>query len=438
MVKYICFLVPLTFLSACNYFVDGLNTNPNYFKEASTQVLLNHACLNIASICEANPARLACMFTDQMQGTDRQYTSYDKYNLISKDFNEIWDDIYQSGIAQVLIAKSQARSEKDQIKEGIALILEAYYFAEASALFGNIPFDQVNQAENFPNPEFDGQIYIFEKIQEKLDSGIVFVDKIPVTFPAFSTTADWGQVARALKARYYLLTKNYDGAISAGVNSFESSDQSLLINHSSINFSENLFWQFEVEVRGGYLSFNNSYLQQMLTPGSAVYKGNGKTNESSRLDHYVAADHIKYNTSEGGLFSMDAGFPVVSFEEIQLILAECYIRNGEKENALKHLNNIRSYWAQKYESQYDDYDVFDFETDDALLMEILKEKYVSLIGLPSLYDVNRTKNLINVPIKNEPLTNKIPQRFIYPETEAFSNQNFPGYQDLFDEIPINQ
>jgi hypothetical protein len=425
-------------LGSCTFFVDDLNTNPNYFQEADTQVLLNHASLNLASVCEANPARLACMFTDQMRGTDRQYTSYDKYNVISKDFNEIWDDIFQSGIAQALLAKQQAISEDDKIKEGIALILESYYFGEASALFGNIPFEQVNNAEDFPNPVFNDQEYIFNSIQQKLDDAIGLVNDIPVSLPVFETAGTWGQVANSLKARYYLLTKSYDKAIEAGVLAFNQPAEGLYIKHSAENFSENLFWQFEVEVRGGYLSFNNSFLQRILTAGTAEYKGNAKTDESIRLLHYVAADNVKYNTSPNGIFSIDAKFPVISYEEVQLILAESYFRTDDLDKAIEALNQVRTFWATKYNSQYDVYEESDFLDNDALLLEILVEKYVSVIGLPSFYDVNRTKNYIGVPIKNEPLTDKIPQRFLYPETEAFSNQNFPGYKNLFDPIPLNQ
>ena len=63
---------------------------------------------------------------------------------------------------------------------------------------------------------------------------------------------------------------------------------------------------------------------------------------------------------------------------------------------------------------------------DALRLEILLEKYCSVIGLPTYQDVLRTKNLIGVPIKSDD-TEIIPQRFLYPLTESSSNSNFPTY-----------
>ena len=425
------------FTASCSNVVDGLNSNPNYFQEASTQVLLNHASLNVASICEANPARLACMFTDQMQGTDRQYTSYNSYNVISKDFNEIWDDFFQSGITQANIAKKQAIQEADLINEGIALILESYYFGEAAALFGSIPYSQVNDFENFPSPAFEPQMLILEEIQKTLDRGIELSGDVEVAFAIFETNATWGQVAQALKARYYLLVKNYEQAYESAKQSFNSDSDGLYIKHHTSNFSENLFWQFEEEVRGGYLSFNQSYLQRLLTSSDPLYKGNDKTDETARLNYYVASDGVKYNTSDSGLFGIEKKFPVISYEEIKLIEAESAYRMDLDDEAMNALNEVRSMWSSKYEQLYDLYELTDFNTEDGLLLEILLEKYVSVIGLPTFYDVNRTNNYISVPIKNS-TTNLIPQRFLYPETEAFSNKNFPGYQDLFEPTEINK
>ncbi|MBT6161642.1 MAG: hypothetical protein HOH81_08165, partial [Flavobacteriaceae bacterium] len=74
---------------------------------------------------------------------------------------------------------------------------------------------------------------------------------------------------------------------------------------------------------------------------------------------------------------------------------------------------------------------------DALRLEILLEKYCSVIGLPTYQDVLRTKNLIGVPIKSDD-TEIIPQRFLYPLTESSSNSNFPGLIDQFVPTKINQ
>jgi hypothetical protein len=71
-----------------------------------------------------------------------------------------------------------------------------------------------------------------------------------------------------------------------------------------------------------------------------------------------------------------------------------------------------------------------------LVLEILLEKFCSVIGLPTFHDVLRTNNLINVPIKGSG-TDIIPQRFLYPATEDASNSNFPGLVDQYVKTAIN-
>jgi starch-binding outer membrane protein, SusD/RagB family len=73
---------------------------------------------------------------------------------------------------------------------------------------------------------------------------------------------------------------------------------------------------------------------------------------------------------------------------------------------------------------------------NAMIKEALLEKYCSVIGVPSFLDVNRTNNLINVPIKNANVTT-IPQRFIYSSAEQASNSNFPGLVDQYVKTDIN-
>ena len=73
---------------------------------------------------------------------------------------------------------------------------------------------------------------------------------------------------------------------------------------------------------------------------------------------------------------------------------------------------------------------------DAIKMEILLEKFCSVIRLPTYQNILRTDKFIGVPIKSSNTT-MIPQRFIYPSSEEASNTNFPGYVDQFVSTPIH-
>lgn len=439
MKKYIYLFLAGALITACEGPVEGLNDNPNQFTDSPISLLLNHTLLNVASVAEAEPARITAIFTDQLTGFDRQYGTLNTYSTNAATYESLWEDIFQRGITQAQIVRSKAQEGGNTQVDGIAAILEAYYFAEAALLFNDIPFSEVNNPE-FPDPNFEEQETVLRGAISMLTEGASKAGSASAANNVFDTSSTWAQVAEALKARYYLALGEYQNAHSSAVAAnFTSKDNDWNIKHSVANYGENLFWQFEVEQRQDYLRVQNSYMSRLLKEGEDIYRGNAKTDESSRYDYYVSsANGLSYNTTDG-FAAQTASFPVISFEEVQLIRAEAAARLGVTDDAIAAINAVRASNAVKHGATYDAYVLADFEADGmasngqstvsmALIHEALFEKYCSVIGLPVFQDVLRTNNAIGVPIKNANETT-IPQRFIYPASEEASNSNFPGFVD---------
>lgn len=436
MKKYLFILIAGAGLLSCEGPVEGLNDNPNQYTDSPISLLLNHTLLNVASIAEAEPARNATIFTDQFTGFDRQYGTLNLYSTNANTYEAIWEDLYQRGITQAQIVKSKAQAGGNALVEGQATILEAYYFAEAALLFNDVPFSEVNNPE-FPDPQYEDQETVIRAAITMLTSGAAKVGNASAANNVFATSSTWAQVASALKARYYLALGEYQNAHSAALEAnFSSKANDWNIKHSVANYGENLFWQFQVEQRADYLQVRGSYMSRLLKEGEDVYRGNAKTDETARYNYYVAADGVNLNTTNG-FAAQTAAFPVVSFEEVQLIRAEAAARLGVTDDAIAAINAVRASNASKFSSTYDAYVLADFQaggiadngqttTQMALIHEALFEKYCSVIGVPTYQDVLRTNNAIGVPIKNTNFT-AIPQRFIYPASEESSNSNFPGF-----------
>jgi hypothetical protein len=435
---------------SCESVVEGLNNDPNNFTDTPLTLVLNHVNLNVAAISEAHPARVATIFTDQFGGFDRQYGTLNIYSTLSADYDEAWEDTFQRGIAQAQIAKEKAADAGNAGAEGQAIILEAYFFGEAALLFGDIPFSEVNNP-NISDPTYEGQASVLAEVINMLDDGLALAGGSSASNSVFTTSSTWAQVANALKARYHLALKQYALARTAAqAANFTSRANNWSIRHSSTNYAENLFWQFQVEQRQDYLkilgSLDYSYMSKLLNSGEAEYKGNSKTDEDGRYNYYVAANGEDLNTTNG-FASISEPFAVVSFEEVQLIIAETSVLLADLPTALTALNAVRTANATRFASQYDAYVAADFQaagelydgTSEAtsLHMEIALEKYCSVIGLPTYQDVRRTDNMIGVPIKNAGTT-VIPQRFLYPSTELSSNANFPGIEDQYSPTEVNQ
>lgn len=424
----------------CQSTVDDININPNEFTDISTSLLVNHSVLNMASIAESEAARITGMWSDQFTGSDRQYITQDKYEVLDNDFDGIWEDLYRDGIVPSEIAQEKATAENAMGFLGIAQIAEAYYAAEAALLFGDVPFTQANQANEFPDPAYDNQADVLMAAIDLLETGGQNTGELLVTDgnDVFTGEGTWRQFANGLRARYLLAMRDYEGAMMAADSSWSSTDGEALIIHSTTNLAENLFYQFEAEQRADYLTFTGSYLSQVLADTFPVSRTDDKTDDAARLDFYTytAGGFLRLNTNPGGYFAADQNFPVVGYPEVKLIIAETAARLGQTDKAIAALNQARNYWDELLGTDsYQDYDADDFDDDDALLKTILLEKFVSVFGTPTFYDVVRTDNLVGTFLdgRTEPA-----QRFLYPSVERSSNNSFPGLKDLDEPTPINE
>lgn len=443
MKKFITLLAITSLFIGCEI-DENLNDDPNAFTDAPIGLILNHALLNVAAVAEAEPARIASIFTDQLTGFDRQYGTLNGYSTLSSTYDEVWADALLAGVSQAQVAKAKAVEAGNAQIQGIAEILEGYYFAETALVFGDIPFSEVNNPD-FPDPVYESQATVMNGAIALIQAGIQKSGSVSAANNVFSTSSTWSQIGNALLARYNLAMGNNSAALSAAkAANFTSTDNDWDIIHTTTNYMENLFWMFEIEERQDYLRVQNSYMSDLINPASSIYSGNAKTDESGRFEWYVdQSNGVSMNTTDG-FAAVDRNYPVVSFEEVQLIIAETAVATSPDE-ALAALNKVRASNNSKYGGNFDAYTTADFaaggmvnrglSTSAAMTMEIMMEKFKSVIGAPTFHDVRRNNNLIGTRIKNTG-TNVIPQRYLYPPEEQAANENFPGLVDQYTKVPI--
>lgn len=431
--KYLGLLL-VVIITSCSNFTDGINEDPNNFTTAPGDLLIGQTNLAIVKMASSQNARVAGMWTDQFCGCDRQYiTLGNNYLTTSGDYDDDWNDIYANGLAQAILAEQTGAESGDALLEGVSQILQGMMIGEVAALWGDAPWTEALDLVNFPDPNYDSQTSLFESAQSLLSAGITNVGSASVAAaygaPVYeSNSALWAEIGHSLKARYYLVAKNYPSALTEAQLGISSRSGDLMSAHADATGAKNLFYQFVREQREGYLTADNSHLYNIINGTTArVLNTPGDANRN-----YF--DGTELNTQTDGYFAVDAGFPIVSFYETKLIEAEAAHRTGG--DALTPFNEVRTELATQYGGSFP----HSTSSGATLLEEILEEKYVTLIGSTQVFhDVRRTNNLIGVPIKNTTQGNTtIPQRFLYPQTEVDSNSNFPGFVDLFEPTSVNQ
>jgi hypothetical protein len=211
-----------------------------------------------------------------------------------------------------------------------------------------------------------------------------------------------------------------------------------------------------------------------LDSTNPLYKGNAKTDETARFNYLF---QVGLNTSaldpnvlwssdwgnppnQDGFFAATASFPQVTFEENNLILAEAYAKTADDVNALNFLNAERSYMNGggyinsgyiSLGNKFLPYTLLDFgpigianpnglSENQALLTEVLKERYVTFIGqVEQFNDVRRTQNFLKIPVATTAKGTVLPQRFFYAQDEINTNKNTPKLApaDLFKPTTAN-
>ncbi|MDY7396817.1 SusD/RagB family nutrient-binding outer membrane lipoprotein [Aureibaculum sp. 2210JD6-5] len=450
----------VSFIS-CDSYLD-VNEDPNVATDVPPELIFKGMELADTQINAGHLMRISQFWTGQMKGVNSLYARINDYNISPEESNGVWAHMYHGIMTQNDIIQE---TSEDNLLKGMANVLEAHGIGSAAALFGDIPYSEVG---NPVGAAFDGQVAIFQALQTLLDQAITQLEDV-VPSRRFSDdiflngkSEAWIEVAYTLKARYYLMNRQYGEAYQSALNGISSNANSLKFaaaygEYGSTLENSSLYNLILTGSRAGDLTTNGSYIQDELLSGASS-RNNAKTNESRRRD-YLILDQAAIN--EDRLSWASANMPLVTYEENLMILAETGLRTVDFAEGLTQLNKLRAFLATgngfKGDSglpiQYDAYDAADFATggmentdaisaDKALLREIIEEKYVSTFGTIVPFDdfrrIRKTDADIAMPIPvNDGST--YPERFLIAQDEINGNPNVPSpIPDIFTVTPVNQ
>lgn len=475
-------LVVFSLFNACEKIVEGINEDPNNPQSADDRYVLTGAQLANVLVQEGEVARLTGMWSGYFTGFDRQYIGLYQYQTTAGDADSPWGNLYAGAVQQSNIIIKSTETTGNLVYRGVAKIIKANALGTAAAIWGNVPFSQAGDREQFPNPQFDNQADVYAGVQTLLDEAIAHLtaqtaSSIQGDIHQLSS-AQWIKVAYTLKARYYIHVKDYVAAYTAAQNGIMSATDNWVAYHGETYGADfNIFYSFLDYDRAGYMAADDAYLTRLLDPANPLYRGNAKTNEDARFNFYYTTGVYAGGAYEpnflsplwygypNGIFGHDSPYILAGYAENLLILAEAAVRsNSNLSVALGHLNDYRAFLSAGgdmnpayvdpanlgFTAQYDAYDLADFAAGgienadnrsqaDALRREILQERYVTFYGsIEGFNDVRRTRTDA-MGVKPPAVTgNQLPQRMLYPQSEINSNTSTPNpIPGLFDPTPVN-
>lgn len=470
MKKYlIIFTISALTLSGCSKMVEGINTSPNNPVDADPNTMLTSIMIGNVAFQEGEMARIASMWSGYFRGFTQQYQSFHQYAVIARNYDDAWQNVYSGVYKNLQILKSKAATVNNRRLLGVAQVIEANLIGTATALWGDIPYSEAFR-ENIPNPKFDNQAQIYTSLQTLLDSAITNLSS--TAFVAFTeqdihfagNMTRWIQTANTLKARYFLHVRDYARALAAAQSGISSQANNFMAPHNaSARGAFNLYFQFLSLDRPNWMDATGTYGVNLINPTGNRYRGNTKTNERARWNFfYNSATNLNFSAT--GFFGQISSFPLATFAENLLILAECDARLNGLNAGLTRLNTYRAYmntgayinstFLTAGNFLYSPYVAADFAAGGmengganpltdirALLREIIEERYVTFIGqIEGFNDFRRVfkETDIRVPIPFN-FGTQYPQRFLYPQSEIDRNTAVPNpIPDLFEPTPVNR
>ena len=451
-----------------------LNDNPNEItvSDVDANLFLNGAQLANVIVQVSHLNRISGMFSGQLVGYASLYSNIYGYSLSTVESNDEWSSAYVGVVANT--RHIQASAPDDKLLVGITQVLEAHAMSTLAILTGDVPFSEVLSEKDAP--KFDDQKAVLDGCSALLSSAITSLSEATSRSEAYDIyyggdKDKWIAAAYTLKARLALIEKDYAAALSyAGTGISSSSGDMMYIPRGDVatpNGDKNLYWEILNGSRTGDLGNakdgNRSYLIDILDPAHANYRGNAKTNEQARYGYYS----IDESSSSGntGVVEQFEPQPMVTYTENQLIKAEASARTAGFASGLSALNAYRSWLAgggrlnaahndvTKY--KYDAYLEADFTNggiensdgltkDQALLREIIEERYVSGFGTYMPFNDHRRlrgageTNLIPSFPLNTPTATKHVERLPWAQDELTSNSTVSEDPGLYSKTAVNR
>jgi len=447
-------------LSGCDY--GDLNENPNEPTQVPELLVVTGTMLANIAVNTSHIQRISGMWSGQYKGEQNLYGNIHTYGISTEESNSSWGYLYNGILAQNDVIQ-QGLSD-DLLIVGISKVIEAHAVGSACSNWGNIPYSEAT-TEGIDDPKYDTQTEVFAQLQTLLNEAISNLNSVngyALSQDIFfgGNTSSWIQTAYTLKARYFMLVKDYASAYTAAQNGIASNAASMKYHPpGTTSGDQNLLYEFLSGSRSGDMSVNGTYLSELLD-GTPTSRNNAKTNEDARSNYYYF-DENGGNTT--GVAAITAPMPLVTYEENLLTLAEAAARTSTFGTALGHLNDLRSFLASGTAFdlvdggdvlQYDAYDAADFDNGGienldnmdatrALLREIIEERYVSGYGTFMPWnDARRLRSSdsdVSVPFPlNTGAATAHPERFLLSQNELNSNSNAPSGVTIFDKTEVNQ
>lgn len=447
---YIAMVVTILASTSCSKQLDEANVNPNSTEKAQPDYLLTSAIKNSADAYWGTTNNMNSSLLFVQHWAKIQYTEEDRYIFSNSSFQSLWSTLYSQSITNLNQLIKIADQQSNPNYKGVALVLRSWSFLLLTDAYGDIPYSQSGDINQYITPVYDKQKDVYIGLLADLKSAKSILnptDKAIAGDVIYSgNISRWIKLANSLRVRIALriadrepvLAGNTikeiitaadplisDNADIAKLNYLSSPNQ----NPVNALFETRDDYRVSKSLIDKLFTLNDPRLgvyasrTQTTTPAGYVGVPNGlTTSEASNLGFA--------KTSKPGAYFLSASAPAVFFSYAELLfdLAEAAARGFTTDNPAQLYDKAIRASLQQYSISTTEIDAYllqpSVQYDAANYKKAIGEqKWIALFGqgLEAFAELRRLDFPKLPPAVAGVLNGEVPVRFIYPGTEQSLN-----------------
>jgi len=440
-------------LSSCKKTLDETNINPNAAEKAQPDYLLTGAIKSSSDTYWGTTNNMNSSLLFVQHWAKVQYTDPDRYIYANSDFQDLWTEGFSKGVVNLnqLIKLAEAQSNPNY--KGVALVLRSWVFSLLTDAYGDIPYSQAGNIDQYLTPKYDAQKDVYLGVLADLKAAQSLLDPAGKAIAGDiiynNTIVSWKKLANSLRLRIALRIADREPetarqtiaeiqAEGTGyINATAENAQLVYSDSPNQNPISNLF-----DTRDDY-RISNTIVDKLVTlndPRLPVYAAKASATQlyTGLQNGLLAGDASKLltSTSKPGAYFTAPKAPavIISYAEVLFDRAEAAARGFTSENPATLYNlAIEASFLQYGISNttqiaaYQDLPAVKYDAAN-YKKSIGEQKWIALFGqgLEAFSEWRRLDYPVLTPAVAGSLGGKIPVRFIYPGTEQSLNPE--GYK----------
>jgi hypothetical protein len=166
----------LVLLASCKKQLQDINTNPNEATDPQPDYLLSNGIKSSVDTYWGPEATMEGTLLYIQYWAKIQYTDPDRYIPSAANIQTVWSNFYAQGIQDFTTLAQLGDTLGNPNYKATAVIMRSWLFQVVTDLFGNAPYTQAANIQQYLTPKYDEQKDIYTGILAELKAAVAQID----------------------------------------------------------------------------------------------------------------------------------------------------------------------------------------------------------------------------------------------------------------------